>query len=73
MLNLKIVIVYLLISNLLAQGQGLDVRIYRRQNLMSKVDPHTEKIIYLKWLYTHSIGTGIQMKRKELTKTHIMI
>ena len=49
-------------------GAGTDLR---RQNLTSKVD-HCNKIVkYLYWPLTHNIG--IQMNRKELTKTFMMI
>ena len=39
--------------------------------LTPKVDPRTERIKIFKWQYTYT--TGIQMKRKELTKIFMMI
>ena len=45
--------------------------IYRRQILTSTVDPRTETINYDG--HRPINNTGIQMKRKELTKTFMMI
>ena len=44
-----------------ARGSTLDV----------KARPRTERVKHKYWLYTNKIG--IQMKRKELTKTFMMI
>ena len=43
----------------------------RRQILTYKDGPRTERIKYLLWPYTYNIG--IQMNRKEITKTFMMI
>ena len=54
-------------------GVGSDFRCNNLKyvdNLTSKVDPRTGGVKYLYWLLTHNIG--IQMNRKELTKTFMM-
>ena len=51
-------------ENLSVLGSTLDVR-------MCDVDPRTEIVIYIEWPWTHNIA--IQIKRKGLTKTFMMI
>ena len=51
-------------ENLSVLGSTLDVR-------MCDVDPRTKIVIYIEWPWTHNIA--IQIKRKRLTKTFMMI